>query len=84
MQTAARTDACHVDVFFDFRNAGPPLAPTLQLIGGTPAGSAGSFSVNIHRLPKHPEEVLPLLVLPLLPALLSFVAVRQFGSCGID
>jgi hypothetical protein len=64
---------------FDFRNAGPPLAPTLQLIGGTPAGPAGSFSVNIHRLPKHPEEVLPLL-----PALLSFVAVRQFGSCGID
>jgi hypothetical protein len=62
---------------FDFRNAGPPLAPTLQLIGGTPAGPAGSFSVNIHRLPKHPE-------VPLLPALLSFVAVRQFGSCGIE
>jgi hypothetical protein len=60
------------------------MAPTLQLIGGTTVGPAGSLSVNIHRLPKDPEEVLPL---PPSPPFVYRGAVHQFGSCrpcGID
>src|SRR5262249_32635164 len=39
----------------EFRNARPPTAPTLPLIGGTTAGAAGSSHIKIHRLPVCPE-----------------------------
>jgi len=40
----------------EFRNARPPTAPTLPLIGGTTAGPAGSSRIKLHRLQVRLEE----------------------------
>jgi hypothetical protein len=48
-------DGDHRRISIDFRNARPPTAPTLPLIGGTTAGPAGSSQIKLHRLPVCPE-----------------------------